>query len=79
MGAQKQGKVAIQFIIMPDGSIKKMQLVLPSGDVSLDRAAWGGVYLTAELIIWYFRALAAGDATSTAPEGALLRTASRTL
>ena len=39
----KQGKVAIQFIIMPDGSIKQMQLILPSGDVSLDRAAWGGI------------------------------------
>ncbi len=39
----KKGKVAIQFIITPDGSIKKMQLVLPSGDVSLDRAAWGGI------------------------------------
>jgi TonB family protein len=39
----KQGTVAIQFIIMPDGSIKQMQLVRPSGDVSLDRAAWGGI------------------------------------
>jgi TonB family protein len=35
--------VAIQFIILPDGSIKQMQLVRPSGDVSLDRAAWGGI------------------------------------
>jgi TonB family protein len=39
----KRGKVAIQFIIAPDGSVKQMQLVLPSGDVSLDRAAWGGI------------------------------------
>lgn len=39
----KKGKVAIQFIITPDGSIKNMQLVSPSGDVSLDRAAWGGI------------------------------------
>ncbi|MEO6829671.1 MAG: TonB C-terminal domain-containing protein [Acidobacteriaceae bacterium] len=39
----KKGKLAIQFIILPDGSIKQMQLVLPSGDVSLDRAAWGGI------------------------------------
>ncbi|MGH9616549.1 MAG: cell envelope integrity protein TolA [Acidobacteriaceae bacterium] len=39
----KQGTVTIQFIIMPDGSIKQMQLVRPSGDVSLDRAAWGGI------------------------------------
>lgn len=39
----KQGTVAIQFMITPDGSIKSMQLVRPSGDVSLDRAAWGGI------------------------------------
>ncbi|HEX4021490.1 MAG TPA: TonB family protein [Acidobacteriaceae bacterium] len=39
----KKGKVAIQFIIAPDGSVKQMQLILPSGDVSLDRAAWGGI------------------------------------
>ena len=38
-----KGKVAIQFIIAPDGSVKQMQLILPSGDVSLDRAAWGGI------------------------------------
>jgi TonB family protein len=38
-----KGKVAIQFIITPDGSVKQMQLILPSGDVSLDRAAWGGI------------------------------------
>ena len=44
-----------------------------------DRAAWGGVYLTAELIIWYFRALAAGDTTTMAPEATLLRQAARTL
>jgi hypothetical protein len=43
-----------------------------------DRAAWGGVYLTAELIIWYFRALAAGNTEALAPEATLLRQASRT-
>jgi hypothetical protein len=42
-----------------------------------DRAAWGGVYLTAELVIWYFRALTAGDTTSTAPEAVLLRQTTR--
>jgi hypothetical protein len=42
-----------------------------------DRAKWGGVYLTAELIIWYFRALATGDTESVAPEAALLRQAAR--
>ena len=40
---RKQGKVAIQFIITPDGNVKQMQLIFPSGDVSLDRAAWGGI------------------------------------
>lgn len=39
----KKGRVAIQFIINPDGSVKQMQLIGPSGDVSLDRAAWGGI------------------------------------
>ncbi len=43
-----------------------------------DRAAWD-VYLTAELIIWYFRALAAGDTKSIAPEATLLRQAARAL
>jgi TonB family protein len=39
----KQGRVAIRFKSLPDGSVKEMHLELPSGDVSLDRAAWGGV------------------------------------
>ena len=39
----KKGKVSIQFAIMPNGSVAGMQLVGPSGDVSLDRAAWGGI------------------------------------
>jgi TonB family protein len=39
----KQGKVYIQFMITPDGSVKNMKLIGPSGDVSLDRAAWGGI------------------------------------
>jgi TonB family protein len=39
----KKGKVAIQFAIMPNGSVAGMRLVGPSGDVSLDRAAWGGI------------------------------------
>lgn len=39
----KQGRVAIRFKIYPDGSVKNMVLELPSGDVSLDRAAWGGI------------------------------------
>jgi TonB family protein len=39
----KQGKVLIRFKILPDGSVKNMILEGPSGDVSLDRAAWGGI------------------------------------
>ena len=38
-----RGKVFIDFTILPDGSVKKMVLRGPSGDVSLDRAAWGGI------------------------------------
>jgi outer membrane biosynthesis protein TonB len=39
----KKGKVSIEFAIMPNGSVAGMRLVGPSGDVSLDRAAWGGI------------------------------------
>jgi len=39
----KKGHVGIRFKIAPDGSVKAMTLELPSGDVSLDRAAWGGI------------------------------------
>jgi hypothetical protein len=40
-----------------------------------DRAAQDGVFRTAELIIWYFRALAAGDTQSQAPVDVLIRNA----
>jgi TonB family protein len=39
----KQGRVGIRFKIAPDGSVKEMILESPSGDTSLDRAAWGGI------------------------------------
>ncbi len=39
----KKGKVAIEFAILKDGGVAGMRLVSPSGDVSLDRAAWGGI------------------------------------
>jgi TonB family protein len=39
----KQGRVGIRFKILPDGSVQSMTLEFPSGDVSLDRAAWGGI------------------------------------
>jgi TonB family protein len=39
----KRGRVSIEFAIMKDGSVAGMRLVSGSGDVSLDRAAWGGI------------------------------------
>jgi TonB family protein len=39
----KQGKVAIEFAILKDGRVASMALAGTSGDVSLDRAAWGGI------------------------------------
>ena len=39
----KSGKVGIEFRIEPDGSVKQMILRFPSGDVALDRAAWGAI------------------------------------
>jgi TonB family protein len=39
----KNGTVAVEFMILPDGSVKQMRLVGPSGDTSLDRGAWGAI------------------------------------
>ena len=39
----KRGKVSIEFAILKDGSVAGMRLAAGSGDVALDRAAWGGV------------------------------------
>ncbi|MHB1701660.1 MAG: TonB family protein [Acidobacteriaceae bacterium] len=39
----KQGVTGIRFIILPNGKIGDIKLESPSGDVSLDRAAWGGI------------------------------------
>jgi TonB family protein len=39
----KKGKVSIEFAILKDGHVAGMRLVYPSGDVSLDRAAMGGI------------------------------------
>ena len=38
-----KGKLAIEFAIKKDGDIATMCLVATSGDVTLDRAAWGGI------------------------------------
>ena len=37
------GKTSIEFAILPGGQIAGMKIVHPSGNVRLDRAAWGGV------------------------------------
>lgn len=39
----KKGKLAIEFAIMKDGRVQGQQMVAPSGDLALDRAAWGGI------------------------------------
>ena len=39
----KQGDVTLEFAILKDGSVAGMRVVSPSGDASLDRAAWGGI------------------------------------
>jgi TonB family protein len=39
----KRGKVSIEFAIMKDGSVAGLKVADPSGDISLDRAAYGGI------------------------------------
>ena len=39
----KQGETYIEFVILPNGNVTGMELVSPSGDVALDRAAWAGI------------------------------------
>jgi TonB family protein len=39
----KKGKLLIEFAILEDGRVAGMKIVAPSGDIALDRAAWGGI------------------------------------
>ena len=39
----KKGKLALEFSIMPDGHVQGLTLRLSSGDVALDRPAWGSI------------------------------------
>lgn len=39
----KQGKLAIEFVILKDGKTSNMTVRASSGDVALDRAAWGSI------------------------------------
>jgi TonB family protein len=40
---RKQGKLALEFVILKDGKVSGMALRTPSGDVALDRAAWASI------------------------------------
>jgi outer membrane biosynthesis protein TonB len=39
----KKGKLAIEFAITKDGHVADMKLVATSGDIALDRPAWGSI------------------------------------
>jgi TonB family protein len=39
----KQGKLQIEFVILKDGKVSGMTVHTSSGDVALDRAAWGSI------------------------------------
>jgi TonB family protein len=39
----KKGRVVVEFAIMKDGTIQGMRMISGSGDVALDRAAWGAL------------------------------------
>jgi len=43
----KQGEVSIEFVILPDGHVAAMRITESSGDVALDRSAWGGITASA--------------------------------
>lgn len=42
----KQGKLAIEFVILKDGTVTGMVRDTTSGDVGLDRAAWGSITMS---------------------------------
>jgi TonB family protein len=39
----KQGKVSIEFVVLKNGAVSGMKVRSASGDVGLDRAAWGSI------------------------------------
>ncbi len=39
----KRGRVSIEFAILKNGQVAGLRIVGPSGDISLDRAAYGGI------------------------------------
>jgi TonB family protein len=79
----KKGKVSIEFVILKNGQVAGIHYVISSGDVDLDRAAYGGItysnpfpplpaefrgqYLGLRFHFWYNPSL-----TGIAPSGAQL-------
>lgn len=43
----KQGKVSIEFVVLENGAVSGMKVRSASGDVGLDRAAWGSITASA--------------------------------
>jgi TonB family protein len=39
----KKGRVVLEFYILKDGSVRGLQVVGPSGDVAMDRPAFGSI------------------------------------
>jgi len=39
----KRGKVSIEFAILKNGQVAGLRIIGPSGDIALDRAAYGGI------------------------------------
>jgi len=46
----KQGKVSIEFNILKDGKVDGMKITSSSGNVPLDRAAWGSITASAPFV-----------------------------
>ncbi len=76
---QKKGKVAIEFALTKAGKVAGMKLVTSSGDVTLDRSAWGGIVASdpfpslpvefkGEYLALRFRFFYNPDAADIAPE-----------
>ncbi len=79
----KQGKLAIEFVILKDGTISGLVRDTSSGDVALDRAAWGSITASAPfpplpeefpgqrigLRFYYFYNLKPGECAGTQPRG----------
>ncbi|HLJ78710.1 MAG TPA: TonB family protein [Acidobacteriaceae bacterium] len=40
---EKKGCVLVQFVVHPDGKVTDMELVMQSGDIAMDRAAWAAI------------------------------------